>query len=138
MDQSPIAEPTGRAKTGWRATAPGDLRVLNSEKARTASKIGNGISMAAPIGLGRRALGSVVGTAAPEIDPASALSVLTMLLGRLTLLRSRRAPKTCLTRLPVRRSGARSVTTGGTATQPQLAALTLLITMSTSSGKVTV
>ena len=35
MDQSPIAEPTGRAKTGWRATAPGDLRVLNSEKANT-------------------------------------------------------------------------------------------------------
>jgi hypothetical protein len=33
------------------ATAPGDLRVLNSEKATTASKIGNGISMIAPIGL---------------------------------------------------------------------------------------
>ncbi len=33
------------------ATAPGDLRVLNSEKASTASKIGNGISMVAPIGL---------------------------------------------------------------------------------------
>jgi hypothetical protein len=33
------------------ATAPGDLRVLNSEKASTASKIGNGISMIAPIGL---------------------------------------------------------------------------------------
>jgi outer membrane murein-binding lipoprotein Lpp len=31
--------------------APGDLRVLNSEKASTASKIGNGISMIAPIGL---------------------------------------------------------------------------------------
>ena len=30
------------------ATAPGDLRVLNSEKASTASKIGNGISMVAP------------------------------------------------------------------------------------------
>jgi hypothetical protein len=33
------------------ASAPGDLRVLNSEKASTASKIGNGISMVAPIGL---------------------------------------------------------------------------------------
>jgi hypothetical protein len=33
------------------ATAPGDLRVLNSEKANVASKIGNGISMIAPIGL---------------------------------------------------------------------------------------
>ena len=33
------------------ATAPGDLRVLNSEKASTASKIGNGISMVTPIGL---------------------------------------------------------------------------------------
>ena len=32
-------------------TATGDLRVLNSEKASTASKIGNGISMVAPIGL---------------------------------------------------------------------------------------
>jgi hypothetical protein len=32
-------------------TAPGDLRLLNSEKASTASKIGNGISMIAPIGL---------------------------------------------------------------------------------------
>ena len=32
-------------------TAPGDLRVLNSEKASTASKIGNGISMVFPIGL---------------------------------------------------------------------------------------
>jgi hypothetical protein len=33
------------------ATAPGDLRVLNSEKASTASRIGNGVSMIAPIGL---------------------------------------------------------------------------------------
>ena len=33
------------------ATAEGDLRVLNSEKASTASRIGNGISMVAPIGL---------------------------------------------------------------------------------------
>ena len=33
------------------AHAPGDLRVLNSEKASTASKIGNGISRIAPIGL---------------------------------------------------------------------------------------
>ena len=33
------------------ASAPGDLRALNSEKASTASKIGNGISMIAPIGL---------------------------------------------------------------------------------------
>ena len=33
------------------ATAPADLRVLNSEKASTASKIGNGISMVSPIGL---------------------------------------------------------------------------------------
>jgi hypothetical protein len=33
------------------AQAPGDLRVLNSEKASTASKIGNGVSMIAPIGL---------------------------------------------------------------------------------------
>ena len=32
-------------------TAPGDLRVLNSEKASTAAKIGNGISMVVPIGL---------------------------------------------------------------------------------------
>ena len=31
--------------------APGDLRTLNSEKATTASRIGNGISMIAPIGL---------------------------------------------------------------------------------------
>lgn len=31
--------------------APGDLRVLNSEKATTAEKIGNGVSMIAPIGL---------------------------------------------------------------------------------------
>jgi hypothetical protein len=41
------------------ATAPGDLRVLNSEKASTASKIGNGISMIAPIGL---VAGLVTGT----------------------------------------------------------------------------
>ncbi len=40
-------------------TAPGDLRVLNSEKASTASKIGNGISMVAPIGL---VAGLVTGT----------------------------------------------------------------------------
>ncbi len=33
------------------ASAPGDLRVLNSEKATTASRIGNGVSMIAPIGL---------------------------------------------------------------------------------------
>ena len=33
------------------ATAPGDLRVLNSEKASTAARIGNGVSMVAPIGL---------------------------------------------------------------------------------------
>jgi hypothetical protein len=33
------------------AHAPGDLRTLNSEKATTASRIGNGISMIAPIGL---------------------------------------------------------------------------------------
>jgi hypothetical protein len=33
------------------ATAPGDLRVLKSEKASVASMIGNGISMVAPIGL---------------------------------------------------------------------------------------
>ena len=33
------------------ATAEGDLRVLNNEKASTAAKIGNGISMVAPIGL---------------------------------------------------------------------------------------
>jgi hypothetical protein len=39
--------------------APGDLRVLNSEKASTASKIGNGISMIAPIGL---VAGLVTGT----------------------------------------------------------------------------
>jgi outer membrane murein-binding lipoprotein Lpp len=32
-------------------SAPGDLRVLNSEKASTASKIGNGVSMVFPIGL---------------------------------------------------------------------------------------
>jgi hypothetical protein len=41
------------------ATAQGDLRVLNSEKASTASKIGNGISMVAPIGL---VAGLVTGT----------------------------------------------------------------------------
>jgi hypothetical protein len=41
------------------ATAPGDLRVLNSEKASTASKVGNGISMVAPIGL---VAGLVTGT----------------------------------------------------------------------------
>jgi hypothetical protein len=41
------------------ATAPGDLRVLNSEKASTASKIGNGISMVVPIGL---VAGLVTGT----------------------------------------------------------------------------
>jgi len=41
------------------ATAEGDLRVLNSEKASTASKIGNGISMVAPIGL---VAGLVTGT----------------------------------------------------------------------------
>jgi hypothetical protein len=41
------------------ATAPGDLRVLNSEKASTASKIGNGISMVTPIGL---VAGLVTGT----------------------------------------------------------------------------
>jgi hypothetical protein len=41
------------------ASAPGDLRVLNSEKASTASKIGNGISMIAPIGL---VAGLVTGT----------------------------------------------------------------------------
>ncbi len=33
------------------ATAPGDLRVLNGEKANLAKQIGNGISMIAPIGL---------------------------------------------------------------------------------------
>ncbi len=33
------------------ATADGDLRVLQSEKASTAQKIGNGISMVVPIGL---------------------------------------------------------------------------------------
>jgi hypothetical protein len=31
--------------------APADLRVLNSEKATTAQKIGNGVSMIVPIGL---------------------------------------------------------------------------------------
>ncbi len=41
------------------ATAEGDLRVLNSEKASTASRIGNGISMVAPIGL---VAGLVTGT----------------------------------------------------------------------------
>jgi hypothetical protein len=41
------------------ATAPGDLRVLNSEKASTATKIGNGVSMIAPIGL---VAGLVTGT----------------------------------------------------------------------------
>jgi hypothetical protein len=41
------------------ATAPGDLRVLNSEKASTASEIGNGVSMVAPIGL---VAGLVTGT----------------------------------------------------------------------------
>jgi hypothetical protein len=40
-------------------TAPGDLRVLNTEKASTAAKIGNGISMVAPIGL---VAGLVTGT----------------------------------------------------------------------------
>ena len=46
------------------ATAPGDLRVLNSEKASTASKIGNGISMVAPIGL---VAGLVTGTGKDQI-----------------------------------------------------------------------
>jgi hypothetical protein len=41
------------------ATAPGDLRTLNSEKASTAAKIGNGISMVAPISL---VAGLVTGT----------------------------------------------------------------------------
>jgi hypothetical protein len=41
------------------ATASGDLRVLNSEKTSTATKIGNGISMVAPIGL---VAGLVTGT----------------------------------------------------------------------------
>jgi hypothetical protein len=41
------------------ATAPGDLRVLNTEKTSTATKIGNGISMIAPIGL---VAGLVTGT----------------------------------------------------------------------------
>jgi hypothetical protein len=41
------------------AQAPGDLQVLNSEKASTASKIGNGVSMIAPIGL---VAGLVTGT----------------------------------------------------------------------------
>jgi hypothetical protein len=40
-------------------TAAGDLRVLNNEKASTAAKIGNGISMIAPIGL---VAGLVTGT----------------------------------------------------------------------------
>ena len=40
-------------------TAAGDLRVLNTEKASTAAKIGNGISMVAPIGL---VAGLVTGT----------------------------------------------------------------------------
>jgi hypothetical protein len=39
--------------------APGDLRVLNSEKASTAARVGNGISMIAPIGL---VAGLVTGT----------------------------------------------------------------------------
>jgi hypothetical protein len=41
------------------ATAPGDLRTLNSEKASTAAKVGNGISMVFPIGL---VAGLVTGT----------------------------------------------------------------------------
>jgi hypothetical protein len=41
------------------AQAPDDLRLLNSEKASTASKIGNGVSMVAPIGL---VAGLVTGT----------------------------------------------------------------------------
>ncbi|MGO9515386.1 MAG: hypothetical protein ACLP2F_17345 [Steroidobacteraceae bacterium] len=41
------------------ATADGDLRVLNNEKRTTADKIGNGISMIAPIGL---VAGLVTGT----------------------------------------------------------------------------
>jgi hypothetical protein len=41
------------------AQAPGDLRVLNSEKANTATKIGNGVSMIVPIGL---VAGLVTGT----------------------------------------------------------------------------
>jgi hypothetical protein len=40
-------------------TAPGDLRVLNSEKASTAARVGNGVSMIAPIGL---VAGLVTGT----------------------------------------------------------------------------
>jgi hypothetical protein len=41
------------------ATAAGDLRVLNNEKTSTAAKIGNGVSMIAPIGL---VAGLVTGT----------------------------------------------------------------------------
>ncbi|HME40178.1 MAG TPA: hypothetical protein VKG63_14580 [Steroidobacteraceae bacterium] len=41
------------------ATAEGDIRVLQSEKASTAAKIGNGVSMIAPIGL---VAGLVTGT----------------------------------------------------------------------------
>jgi len=41
------------------ATAEGDIRVLNSEKASTATKIGNGVSMVVPIGL---VAGLVTGT----------------------------------------------------------------------------
>jgi hypothetical protein len=41
------------------ATAEGDIRVLNGEKASTAAKIGNGVSMIVPIGL---VVGVVTGT----------------------------------------------------------------------------
>jgi hypothetical protein len=40
-------------------TAEGDIRVLQGEKASTASKIGNGVSMVVPIGL---VVGVVTGT----------------------------------------------------------------------------
>ena len=44
-------EATAQAMPVDCATAPGDLRVLNSEKASVVSMIGNGVSMVAPIGL---------------------------------------------------------------------------------------
>jgi outer membrane murein-binding lipoprotein Lpp len=48
--------------------APADLRVLNSEKASTASKIGNGVSMVVPIGL---VAGLVTGTEGTKYQVAT-------------------------------------------------------------------
>jgi len=50
------------------ATAPGDLRVLTSEKASTASRIANGYSMISPMGLIK---GLVTGTEGTKYQVAT-------------------------------------------------------------------